>query len=1338
MRQPERSFVFYAMAYILIALTCGLVQTGCKEVDPIDPLETLSEVISQPEQPPEQPDSEPTSPDQPADPEQTSDTQNQNSTSTQQEPIELEVSAVASDAANPLSVRFTAEVLRGTIESPDSIEWTFGDGQTATGTEVVHTYQAEGNYRVSVTAHPADSGPLYTTDLLISVYPFTASIVAKPAEDGPTRKFQLSAQVTVPCGHSIASYVWSIDGKELSLHEGEIEYTFPEDGTHEISLSVTTDKGWQQVATTYIQITPDNSPPVAKITAQPSSGTAPLTVTFSAAGSYDPDGSIQNCSWDFGDGTSTAGTEVTHTYDSPGNYIVVLTVTDDRGSTSQDTVTVHVNAGPTAAFKVIPDGNVAPTTVTFDAGASSDSDGRIIMYRWDFGDGQTAEGYGMSRVRHAYEHGGVYDVTLTVTDDEGATATIKKSVWLAELSIEPQTLDLGDSGTTAAFRITNIGSDWLSYSIQIAYNGTEQGWLTCDRTEGTCNPGESAEIAVNANRSRLAPGLHTAEISVTAGSVTRKVSVCIAVVAVSLSIDHHDFGEDADSVQVEIWNSGAGVLQYSVTQKPEWLTVDGVPGTSSGPSDRKVLTLTVNRNGLAPGSYSGTLTISPAPQQQGKAASITVEMNVPPPPLTADAGPDKSIIRGESTTLEGSANGGVPPYTYSWSPADGLSATDVATPDASPTQTATYTLTVTDSIGQTASDTVTVSVADPPKVLVGLEITGPESVPAGSTGTYTATATYDDGSTEDVTAEANWSVAGQAGSFSSPGIFQAPAGIDTLVSVTIQAEFNKDGVSKQARKIITLTPNTGETNWTPPIGIPEPEFGITQTHWMYQGQLYDYGNGPEPYRDAGNGPYTHYIDNTHPNATDSNNPFGTPDRPRKTIPNTWLPPGSIVEVHGGPYNYSIGGRIPIYSAGTAEKPVFVRGVSTDDMPVFTRKVSVYGTYLILENIQGMAVQIAATTSYGPVHHIAVRHCEIRDADRTAVQILGRTDDEQATVSDVVFFDNKVHDIGDIYADYDQDYCCICINARVSRVWIVDNELYRASGGAVQVNARSIDYQSTTHHIYAGRNVVWQTRQAGLFVKQAVDVVFSQNVVHDIITTSWSKSKGLGFQYAPDRVWFIYNRIYNCEFGIYAGSDSGMGFGKDQYVIGNIISNIHYGDAYNPRTAWSAAGIMLAGGTNRYIINNTIYDADAGINGPGGGAYHIVNNIVVNVTRGNHIFVEVGTTASNSTMRNNLLYQKDGPIKIRWGSGTIYNTIDAFQAVTGKGENCIVADPLFQDPDNGDFRLLPGSPAIDAGTPHQVYELFRQLYGLEIHKDLTGQSRPQGAQWDIGAIEYSTP
>lgn len=90
-----------------------------------------------------------------------------------------------------------------------------------------------------------------------------------------------------------------------------------------------------------------NAPPVAVATATPSSGIAPLTVTLSAVGSSDPDGTITSYSWVFGDGTANgAGASVSHAYQTAGNFTAVLTVTDNRGATAAKQVAISVTPNP--------------------------------------------------------------------------------------------------------------------------------------------------------------------------------------------------------------------------------------------------------------------------------------------------------------------------------------------------------------------------------------------------------------------------------------------------------------------------------------------------------------------------------------------------------------------------------------------------------------------------------------------------------------------------------------------------------------------------------------------------------------------------------------------------------------------------------------------------------------------------------------------------------------------------------------------------------------------------------------------------------------------------------
>jgi PKD repeat protein len=162
-----------------------------------------------------------------------------------------------------------------------------------------------------------------------------------------------------------------------------------------------------------------NEPPVA-VAGGPYSGLVGEDITFDASGSSDTDGNIVSWEWDFVDGTPTqSGAVVTHSYPSPGNYILVVEVTDDDGATDWSTATVDVDAVPNLPPTAVDDGpweGTASVEMTFDGSASFDPDGTIVSWEWTFGDGATGSG---STVTHTYAAPGSYWVTLTVTDDLG-------------------------------------------------------------------------------------------------------------------------------------------------------------------------------------------------------------------------------------------------------------------------------------------------------------------------------------------------------------------------------------------------------------------------------------------------------------------------------------------------------------------------------------------------------------------------------------------------------------------------------------------------------------------------------------------------------------------------------------------------------------------------------------------------------------------------------------------------------------------------------------------------------------------------------------------------------
>lgn len=145
------------------------------------------------------------------------------------------------------------------------------------------------------------------------------------------------------------------------------------------------------------------------------------TFSFDASKSFSTEGSITSYDWDFGNGEMITGAKVDYTFSDAGEYPVKLVIYDDAGLTSRITKTVKVyTKDPVAHFKYFPDRTKANEIVTFDASESYNAIGKIINYKWDFGDGSHGKGI---NVKHPYNKPGEYMTTLTATDNEGKTAS---------------------------------------------------------------------------------------------------------------------------------------------------------------------------------------------------------------------------------------------------------------------------------------------------------------------------------------------------------------------------------------------------------------------------------------------------------------------------------------------------------------------------------------------------------------------------------------------------------------------------------------------------------------------------------------------------------------------------------------------------------------------------------------------------------------------------------------------------------------------------------------------------------------------------------------------------
>lgn len=179
---------------------------------------------------------------------------------------------------------------------------------------------------------------------------------------------------------------------------------------------------------------PGNDPPIAALIANPTSGDEPLDVTLDASGSVDTDGSITKYEWDWdGDGTfdfdSGTDNSVAHTYLAAGGYNPAVRVTDNENATDTQSTTVTVNAvgpntDPIADVTANPTEGDAALDVAFNGSGSSDPDGTIVQYEWDWtGDGSYDASGASATINHLYTVGGNYMARMRVTDNRGGTDT---------------------------------------------------------------------------------------------------------------------------------------------------------------------------------------------------------------------------------------------------------------------------------------------------------------------------------------------------------------------------------------------------------------------------------------------------------------------------------------------------------------------------------------------------------------------------------------------------------------------------------------------------------------------------------------------------------------------------------------------------------------------------------------------------------------------------------------------------------------------------------------------------------------------------------------------------
>lgn len=173
--------------------------------------------------------------------------------------------------------------------------------------------------------------------------PPSAAFTATPDSGAPPLEVTFDASPSSDAGGAIESYGWDF-GDGATGAGAVVQHTYPAAGSYAAVLTVTDSDGLSDTALRTIQVQPEMLPPEASFTADPATGEAPLTISFDASASFDPDGAIAVHLWDFGDGDSATGVTAGHVFAQPGSYRVRLTVVDDDGL--EDSTSFFVSALP--------------------------------------------------------------------------------------------------------------------------------------------------------------------------------------------------------------------------------------------------------------------------------------------------------------------------------------------------------------------------------------------------------------------------------------------------------------------------------------------------------------------------------------------------------------------------------------------------------------------------------------------------------------------------------------------------------------------------------------------------------------------------------------------------------------------------------------------------------------------------------------------------------------------------------------------------------------------------------------------------------------------------------
>lgn len=555
------------------------------------------------------------------------------------------------------------------IVDSDSGQWAdtkitlTGAGERRLEYRVTTTDQNHGHAGIQVLDDKGNALPIYFKKgpWVAPVKPVKAKKVAPAPAPAPKNlgcnQYVFDARKSYDPNKGKLSYAWDF-GDGTASDQPYIVHTYEKGGNYRVTLTVSDNSGLHCEKNTTSQQIDVNTPPQAAL-AGPQLACVGESVSLDASGSKD-DGGKMTYRWNFGDGTTGEGAQVTKTYEKGGVYQVGVNVDDNAGtSCSVDAAkhTIRINTAPVAKAGKPVDMCVRNGkegfTVSFDGSGSYDADKDNLDYRWNFGDGSTGEG---ARVSHQYEKSGDFTAKLTVADNSGAACSSASDSIPVKLNKAPVALAGKDQFVCAGQEVTLDGSESQAdgssnYSWNLGDGSTAEGQVVKHKYE----KGGKYKVMLTADDGKKT-SCSTSSDAVTV-RVNSKPQASLSKVEAVCTGDKISFDAGASS------DPDGGSLKYS------WDFGDG--SAVSGGSK-------ISHKYEKGGTYKVTVTVDDGTGSACSASADTIYVKVNTPPK-ANAGPNLVCCQEDASPFDASKSSDPDGdnLTYRWDFGDGSNSTDV-------------------------------------------------------------------------------------------------------------------------------------------------------------------------------------------------------------------------------------------------------------------------------------------------------------------------------------------------------------------------------------------------------------------------------------------------------------------------------------------------------------------------------------------------------------------------------------------------------------------------------------------------------------------------------------